>query len=133
MKPADDDAHALETLKLLRDQLHVTDLSDEDRKTLARWWTTYEMGEPKELSRGGATLGLVFPVLDPNTLGVEPHLVPCALAFKVFAMVIEQGVPGAEHLAEGFLQDCGYDETEIRDILQEMLSRAPLPSPETLN
>ncbi|MCP4660080.1 MAG: hypothetical protein GY856_32155 [bacterium] len=132
MKPSGDDAHALDLLKLLRAQIRVTDLSEKDRKTLAGWWTTYELGEPKELSVGGVS-GLVFPLFDPNTLGVESRLVPCALAFKTFAMVIEQGVPGAEHLTEGFLQDCGYDETDIQAILQEMLSRAPLPNPETLN
>jgi hypothetical protein len=136
MKPpneAEEAAEAVEALKLLCEHLDVAGLSDEDRKTMARWWITFEMGEPKEFSLGEAVSGLAFPLFDPNTLGVEPRLVPCAMAFKAFAMVIEQGVPGAEHIAEGFLRDCGFNEAEIQNILQEMVSRAPLPSPETLN
>jgi len=55
------------------------------------------------------------------------------LDLRAFAHAIEIGLPGAEREAEGFLHDCGFGEPESREILQQMLSKAPEPRSGDLN
>lgn len=124
------DHEALATLRLLREQLDLTGLSAEDLETVAKWWTTVEEPEPTEWSFGGLA-GLAFPVFDPGDL--EPHLAICALAVRACAVAIQSGVPGAEHVTEELLRDCGFDDAAAQEILREMASRAPPPDPEGLN
>lgn len=125
------DRETLATLRMMCEQLDVTRLSTEDRETVGKWWATFEEPKPTEVSFGGSLSGLVFPVFDPGDL--DPHLAPCALAIRVCASAIESGLPGAEHVAEELLRKCGFDDDAAKEILREMISRAPPPDPEALN
>ncbi len=124
---------ALELLRTIREQLH-TDFSDEDREILARQWTAVEEPKPKhKIPFSGSSFAMVYSVFDPNTLGVEPRLVPCTLALAAFANAIENGLPGAEHETREFLRECGFDEAVAQEILRQMVARAPAPAPDELN
>ncbi len=125
---------ALATLRLLSEHLDMSELSAEDREILSRWAATKgtaEGPEPKVFPFAGATVAAMY--YDPEDEGLEPRLVPFALAFRAFDHAIRQGLPGAEHLAEGFLLQCGFDEASARQMLLQMVSRAPLPDVEALN
>jgi hypothetical protein len=78
-------------------------------------------------------MAMVMPFFDPNELDLDPRLIPATLGLRAFAHAIELGLPGAEREAEGLLHDCGFEESESREILQQMLSRAPEPKSGDLN
>ncbi len=127
---------AMAALQLLRGQIDVTRLSAADREVLSEWWSAIEGApadelEMKEASFAGFTAASMF--YDPAKEGLEPSLIPVALAIRAFDAAIGQGLPGAEHSAEGFLRDCGFDESVTAQMLQQMVSRAPLPNPDALN
>ncbi len=87
--------------------------------------------EPQAVSFAGYSMATMS--YDPAEEGLEPHLIPAALAIRTFDTAINQGLPGAEHLAEAFLRDCGFDEAAARQMVLLMVSPAPLPDHETLN
>lgn len=123
---------ALATLRMFRKQVDVTDLSDEDRATVAKNWATIYDPEPTaKAALGNSILAMAMPLFDPGNL--KPQLIPCTLALRAFASAIESGLPGAELETEGFLRDCGFEDAAALEILQQMVSRAPLPDPDTLN
>ncbi len=130
-----DEQDALATLNLLRNHVDVTGLSAEDREALTEWWTAVEESneklEPEVVSFAGSTVATML--YDPSKEGLEPRLIPIALAIRAFDSAIGQGLPGAEHLAEEFLRECGFDEVSARQMLLQMVSRAPLPDLDTLN
>ncbi len=130
-----DELDALASLRLLREQLDVSELSAADREALSEWWTAVDASgdklEPEPFSFGG--LSGAAMLYDPAREGLEPHLIPVALALRAFDTAISQGLPGAEHLAEELLRKSGFDRASARQIILQMASRAPLPDPETLN
>ncbi len=130
-----DELEALATLRLLRSHVDVSEFSAEDREALSEWWAAIEKSadrlEPKTVPFAGFTVAAML--YDPAKEGLEPRLIPVALAIRAFGSAIDQGLPGAEHLAEEFLRDCGFDEASARRMLLQMVSRAPLPDLETLN
>jgi hypothetical protein len=133
-----DPASEQEARALLREMCgrqDVSQLSAEDREALRGWWArVYEEAdppEPEEISFAGLQGVAMF--YDPASEGLEARLIPFALIFRAFDSVIREGLSGAEHLAEEFLCDCGFDEASARQMLEQMVSRAPLPDPEDLN
>jgi hypothetical protein len=122
---------ALATLRMLREQLTVPDLSEEDQKTVAESWPQIGGLEPKKVPLGGSLTAAVFPVLDFGDL--EARLVPLTLALRTFAHAIELGLPGAEHEIMALLEDCGFEEERADEILQRMMALAPEPEDEELN
>lgn len=131
-----DEQDALATLRLLQAHVDVSKLAAEDREALAAWWTAIEatadrLLEPKTVSFAGFTAAAML--YDPAEEGLEPRLIPTALAIRAFDSAISHGLPGAEHLAEELLRKCGFDEAAARQILLQMVSQAPQPDPETLN
>ena len=117
-------------LQMIRDQIDVTGLSDEDREKVARWWAANDETDPKKVAVGGMP-AMVFPIFDPGDL--EPRQAFCALALRAYASAIRDGLQGGEHLAEEFLRDCGFEEAAAREILEQMVASAPPPDPEDLN
>ncbi len=136
---ADDQAAtqgALAALQTLRGQIDVTRLSAADREVLSEWWSTIKGAQSAalEIKEGSfAGFSVASMLYDPSDEGLEPSLIPVALALRAFDSAIRLGLAGAEHQAEEFLRDCGFDEATTREMLQQMVSRAPLPDPETLN
>ena len=130
-----DNQDALATLNLLRNHVDVSGLTTEDLETLTAWWTGVEESneqlEPKVVSFAGSTVATML--YDPSKEGLEPRLIPVALAIRAFDTAISQGLPGAEHLTEEFLRKCGFDEVSARQMLLRMVARAPLPDRGTLN
>ncbi len=130
-----DELDALATLRMLREHLDVSAFSAEDRLALSEWWATAgekaEDLKPKTVAVEGITAAAMF--YDPNEEGLEPHLIPAALAMRAFNSAIQLGLPGAEHLAEEFLRDCGFDRSLAREMLLQMVAGAPPPDVETLN
>lgn len=130
-----DEQDALATLRMLREQIEVSGINDEDREALSEWWQGVDASgdklEPEPFSFGG--LSGAAMLYDPNQEGLAPHLIPTSLAFRAFDTAIGLGVPGAEHEAEEFLRQCGFDSDSARRIVLQMASRAPQPDPETLN
>lgn len=132
MEPADQAAEleALAMLRLLRERLDVSGLSAEDRQTVATWWS--EAGEPKRTEFSiGTVSGVAMLTVPPDDL--DPRVAVCAMAVRTFASAIESGVPGAELETDELLRACGFDDDDVEQILGEMVARAPLPAPETLN
>lgn len=128
------DKEALATLRGLREHLDLTELSDQDREALAKSWASiYDPTPTKTFSLGGPMMAMALPIFDPNSLDIDPRLIPVTLALRTFAHAIELGLPGAEHEAEGFLRDCGFEEDTAQEILRQMLAQAPEPEPGDLN
>ena len=130
-----DEQDALATLRMLRRQIDVSMLSAEDREALVAWLATVDLSDESLEPRTSSFAGLTATAMlyDPSREGLEPHLIPCALALRAFSSGISQGLPGAEHVAEEFLRDCGFDEATARQLLEQMVARAPQTPPETLN
>ena len=130
-----DEQDALATLRMLREQIEVSELTAEDRADLIAWWNGVDASgdklEPEPFSFAG--LSGAAMLYDPNQEGLAPHLIPTSLAFRAFDTAIGLGVPGAEHEAEEFLSQCGFDRDAARQIILRMASRAPQPDPEALN
>ncbi len=126
---------ALATLKLLRDKLDLSEISADDREALREWWAEVHAKddrlEPKTMAFGSFNVATML--YDPNQEGLEPRLIPTALAFRAFDTAIHQGLPGAEHQAEEFLRDCGFDDGSARQIVLQMVAKAPMPDPDAAN
>ena len=119
---------ALATLRTLRQGLDVKSFTDEDRTAIAEQWVSVDMPkDPATLPLGDSLTAAVFPLFGSGNL--NPRLVPCTLALRTFAAAIEEGLPGAEHEAEQFLRDCGFEDEVVQRILTKMVSRAPTPDP----
>ena len=132
---AADVQYALATLRTLREQIDVSGIDAEDREALSEWWRRIDASgdklEPEPFSFGG--LSGAAMLYDPNREGLAPHLIPTSLAFRAFDTAISLGVPGAEHEAEEFLRQCGFDSDSARQVVLQMTARAPQPDPGTLN
>ena len=97
------------------------------------WASIYDPTPTKTVSLGGPRMAMALPIFDPNALDIDPRLIPATLALRTLAHAIEIGLPGAEHEAEGFLRDCGFEEDAAQEILRQMLAQAPEPKPSDLN
>lgn len=139
MTSANDDKEALrtlQTLRMLRENLDTSEITPADHETILKWLKTDEDPADKFAMKSHDLGGNLFAgVMKPISFdGLEPRLVPVTMAIQIFDMAIRRGgLPGIEKLIEDFLNDVGFDEKTIQEVLLDMLSRAPEDDPGDLN
>ena len=129
----DEQAEAQETLALLRQMvknLDVSELTDEGRELILSEWPLAEHEKPESVDLVGGLMAMTGLTVPGD---MEPRLFLCLQAAKTVGLAIQEGLPGAELLADELLRRCGFDDAQIEKLLGEMVAQAPAPEAQSLN